>query len=389
MQKCGVDDAWDCASTGAAERDGKPAHGAAATKVDPAGGVGIVWSGLVRLIWAMCVTALLMCQCAPAAQPAPTQAPSRAHLVVGMPVTPPNLPHVGVYLAQELGYFGDEGLDVEIKSFESGVQVLRGGISGGLDVIGSSSEPVIAATAQGANLKVIYSYAHALTVSLVVQDDIHAPADLRGKNTGVQDVGSFREIMTRVVLQRAGLTQQDVRYVPLASANYISALVAGQIDTAILHVDQALNAQQRKAGLHQLVNLWDLLPDYFYGTFVMAPDKMQADPTLAPRFVKAVMRAHRFIYTNKDRTVQLAAKLTNVAPEIVSTAYDQLVAAGAWPVNDGMPTTDVEHTITTLHDLGLLQPNDTITPAQLVDRGPAEVALKELGGPMTGDARWK
>jgi NMT1/THI5 like len=132
-----------------------------------------------------------------------------------MPVTPPNLPHVGVYIAQELGYFTEEGLDVEIKSFESGVQVLRGGISGGLDVIGSSSEPVIAATAQGASLKVIYSYAHALTVSMVVQDDI-------------------------------------VHYVPLASANYIPSLVAGQIDTAILHVDQALNAQQRKAGLHQL-----------------------------------------------------------------------------------------------------------------------------------------
>lgn len=342
------------------------------------------------------VALLLWCTaCAPAVQaPAATPTmPPRAitprHLVLGMPVTPPNLPHVGVYIAQELGYFSDEGLDVEIKSFESGIQVLRGGISGGLDVIGSSSEPVIAATAQGASLKVIYSYAHALTVSMVVQEDIHAPTDLRGKNTGVQDVGSFREIMTRVVLQQAGLTQQDVHYVPLASANYIPALVAGQIDTAILHVDQALNAQQRKPGLHQLVNLWEVLPDYFYGTFVMSPEKMSEDPTVAGRFVKAVMRAHRFMYANKDRTVDLAARFTNVPAGVVASAYDQLAAAGAWPVNDGMPGADVEHTIATLRTVGLLQPSDPITPEQLIDRGPANEALKALGGPMTGDARWK
>jgi ABC-type nitrate/sulfonate/bicarbonate transport system substrate-binding protein len=306
-----------------------------------------------------------------------------------MPVTPPNLPHVGVYVAQELGYFADEGLDVEIKSFESGVQVLRGGISGGIDVVGSSSEPVIAAIAQGANLKVIYSYAHSLTVAMVVREDIRGPADLRGKNMGVQDVGSFREIMSRVVLQRAGMNQQDVRYVPLASANYIPALVSGQIDTAILHVDQALNAQQRQPGLHAMVNLWDVLPDYFYGTFVMAAEKMKEDPSVPVHFVKAVMRAHRFMYANKDRTVEMAAKFTNVPASIVATAYDQLAADGAWPVNDGMPTSDVEETIAALRGLGNLQPTESISAAQLIDRGPATEAMQALGGPMTGEPRWK
>jgi ABC-type nitrate/sulfonate/bicarbonate transport system substrate-binding protein len=123
-------------------------------------------NGPFRTLWLSGVLALLLGSCAPA-RPAPAIAPTAAatavvaprHLVLGMPVTPPNLPHVGVYVAQELGYFADEGLDIEIKSFESGVQVLRGGISGGIDIVGSSSEPVIAAIAQGASLKVIYSSA--------------------------------------------------------------------------------------------------------------------------------------------------------------------------------------------------------------------------------------
>ena len=41
-----------------------------------------------------------------------------------MPVTPPNLPHIGVYIAKELGYFDEEGINVELTAFESGLQSL-------------------------------------------------------------------------------------------------------------------------------------------------------------------------------------------------------------------------------------------------------------------------
>jgi NitT/TauT family transport system substrate-binding protein len=326
----------------------------------------------------------------PAVSPAPSPAAPAAgrSIVVGMPVSPPNLPHIGVYLAKELGYFSEEGLDVDIKDFQSGVQVLRGGMAGGIDVIGASSEPVIAAIAQGAPLKVIYSYAHKLTVAMVVQEGINSPADLRGKKVGIQEVGAFREVMSRIVLQSAGLTERDVNYVPLAAAGYIPGLVAGQIDTAILHVDQILNAQQRKPELRQLVKLWELLPDYFYGTFIMSPQKMSEDPTLGPRFVKAVMRAHRFLYMEKSRTVEIASRITTVPANVVAPAYDQLTAAGAFPVNEGMPPESIANTIKKLEELGTLQAGQAVAPDQLVDRRPAEEAVRTLG-PMTGDPRWQ
>ena len=48
------------------------------------------------------------------------QAPRRT-LTIGMPVTPPNLPHLGVYVAKELGYFEEEGINLDLASFESGL----------------------------------------------------------------------------------------------------------------------------------------------------------------------------------------------------------------------------------------------------------------------------
>src|SRR4030095_9398663 len=99
------------------------------------------------------------------------QAPQRK-LVIGMPVTPPNLPHIGVYLAKELGYFDEEGINVELTAFESGLQSLRGGIAGGLDLVGASSEPVITVISRGAKIRSIFSYAHKLTVVMAGPESI-------------------------------------------------------------------------------------------------------------------------------------------------------------------------------------------------------------------------
>ena len=66
------------------------------------------------------------------ADTARAQAPRRT-LTIGMPVTPPNLPHLGVYVAKELGYFEEEGINLDLASFESGLQSLRGGVAGSVD----------------------------------------------------------------------------------------------------------------------------------------------------------------------------------------------------------------------------------------------------------------
>src|SRR5712692_4890432 len=137
------------------------------------------------------VTLVILAALAPADVVA--QAPRRT-LVIGMPVTPPNLPHVGVFVAKELGYFDEQGINVELTTFESGLQSLRGGVAGGLDIVGASSEPVITVISRGAKMRSIFSYAHRLTVVMAAQESIRRPTDLRGKNLGIQEVGAFREV---------------------------------------------------------------------------------------------------------------------------------------------------------------------------------------------------
>jgi NitT/TauT family transport system substrate-binding protein len=314
------------------------------------------------------------------------QTPRR--LVIGMPVTPPNLPHIGVYIAKDLGYFDEQGINVELTAFESGLQSLRGGVAGGLDIVGASSEPIITVISRGARIRSIFSYAHRLTVVMAAQEGIRRPADLRGKNLGIQDVGAFREVMTRAVLHSVGLTPQDVNYVPVASAGYISALIANKIDTAILHIDQAHMARTKKASIHALIPLWEVMPNYWYGTFSTNEDLLRKEPDLLARAVAAIIKAHRFMYRNKERTLDLASKHTGYPKEVLSPAYDALAAAKVWPVNDGMPAEMVDVTIRKLVEIGLLKENEKPKAEQVVDRGPANAALAKLGR-WTDDPAWR
>jgi ABC-type nitrate/sulfonate/bicarbonate transport system substrate-binding protein len=337
---------------------------------------------LFRVIVMLLILALL----APVGS-AVAQAP-RKTLVIGMPVTPPNLPHIGVYIAKDLGYFGEEGISVDLKGFESGLQSLRGGVAGGLDLLGASSEPVIKAISRGARFRSIFSYAHRLTVVMVAQENVRRPADLRGKNLGIQEVGAFREVMTRAVLHSAGLAPQDAQYVPVSSAGYIAALIANKIDTAILHIDQAHMARTKKASLHVLVPLWEIMPSYWYGTFSTSEELLRKDPALMAHAVAAIIKAHRFMYKNKERTLELASKHTGYPREVLSPAYDALAAAKVWPVNDGMPFDMVGVTTSKLVEIGLLKENEKPRVEQVVDREPASTALARLGR-WTDDPGWK
>src|SRR5688572_31508899 len=190
----------------------------------------------------------------------PTEAQTKRKVVFGVPVTPPNVVHLPPYIAKEMGFFNDLNIDVELVTFEGGTQTLRGSVACGLDITGTSSYPAIIAAARGAGTKVLGTYSHKLSQSMLVQGDIKSCKELKGRKIGIQEVGAFNEVMSRAVLASCGLTPKDVDYVPVSTTGRVAGLLSNQIDTAILHVDQAIVAKKKKPELNILVNLWEPLP---------------------------------------------------------------------------------------------------------------------------------
>jgi ABC-type nitrate/sulfonate/bicarbonate transport system substrate-binding protein len=318
----------------------------------------------------------------------PTNPTDKMKLIFGGAVTPPNMVHLAPYVAKNMGFFDEVGLDVEIKSFEGGVGALRGGISGGLDVVATSSDPLFAAVQQGAPVKAIGTYAPRLSVVMMGRPDIKTPADLKGKRLGIQDVGGFNDVMSRLVLARAGVSTNDVQFINVATANRVTSMAGGQTDATVLHIDQYYTALGVDSNFNVLARLWEVVPDWWYSAFVATDDVRTQKREALVRFMTAVIKAQRFMYTNPTEAKKVAADETKAKPDVIDKAYEDLSKGGVWSVNDGMPRQQVEYTIDKEVEVGTIKADSKPTYDQLVDKSIVDEAVKRNGGPWTGDPRW-
>ncbi|HUC97404.1 MAG TPA: ABC transporter substrate-binding protein [Candidatus Polarisedimenticolaceae bacterium] len=316
------------------------------------------------------------------------EAQSKRKVVFGVPVTPPNVVHIPPYVAKEMNFFGEQNIDVELVTFEGGTQTLRGSVAGGLDITGTSSDPAIIAAARGAGTKVLGTYSHKLSQSMLVQGDIKSCKDLKGRKIGIQEVGAFNEVISRAVLASCGLTPKDVDYVPVSTKGRVAGLLSNQIDTAILHVDQAIVAKKKKPELNILVNLWEPLPKWLYAAYIAPEKEIAGNRQLYIDIMTALVKANRFIYSNKSKTVEIAVKYTQQDADAIGQTYDILANAGAWPVNEGMPKDMVEWTIDKQVELGSIKAAEKPTYEKLVDLSIIEAAISKAGGRLKGDKRW-
>jgi len=318
----------------------------------------------------------------------PAEAQNKRKVVFGVPVTPPNVVHIPPYIAKEMGFFAENNIEVELVTFEGGTQTLRGSVSGGLDITGTSSDPAIIGAARGAGTKVLGTYSHKLSQSMLVQGDIKTCKDLKDRKIGIQEVGAFNEVMSRAVMATCGLTPKDVQYVNVSTKGRVPGLISGQIDTAILHVDQALVAKKKKTDLNILVNLWEPLPKWLYAVYIAPEKEIARNRQLYVDLMAALIKANRFIYNNKEKTVEIAAKYTQQPSDVVGQTYDLLADAGAWPVNNGLPRDMVEWTINKQVELGTIKAQEKPTYEKLIDVSVLQAALAKAGGRLTGDKRW-
>ncbi len=311
-----------------------------------------------------------------AAQAGETNAPL-TKLNFGAPTTPPNLVHITPWVAKEQGFFVEEGLDVEITTFEGGVYVIRNVVSGSLDAGAGAGAAAIISAAKKAGIKAIYAPAPRFSSTLTVRSNIKTLQDLKGKKFGVQEIGGFADVLSRMVLQKAGIKPDEVTFVPIASAD-VPPLLAGQIDTAVLHVDQLMLARQKDPSFHPLVKFWELDPNQLFLIVVAPEKKLAAEPAKYQALVRALVKANRFIYANKARTVEIAVKYAKIPRDVVEEAYDELAKGKVWAQNDGLPRDKVEYTIDRMVKVGNIKPEERPKHEDVVAVSIVEEAMKRF-----------
>jgi NitT/TauT family transport system substrate-binding protein len=323
----------------------------------------------------------------PVATKPPTNPADPLKIRFGGAVTPPSMVHIAPYVAKSMGFFDEVGVDVDIVSFEGGVGALRA-TNSGLDIVATSSDPVFAGLQNGLHVKAIGTYAPRLSVVMIAAKDITTPQLLKGRKVGIQEIGGFNHVMSQLVLQQAGVSVDDVQWVNVSTAERLSSMVEGQTDATVLHIDQYYAAVAANPGFNVMARLWEVAPNWWYSAFVATDDAIANKREALVRFMTAVVKAQRFIYSNPVEAKRIAVEVTKRKPEEVDKAYEDLVKGAVWSVNDGMPRGSIEDTILKEIELGVVKKENPPTYEQLVERSIVDEAVKRNGGAWTDDPRW-
>lgn len=214
--------------------------------------------------------------------------------------------YLPISIAERLGYFKDEGLDVEIIDFQGGSRSLQAVVGGSADIVSGAFEHTISMQTRGQSMKAFVLQGRAPQVVFAVNKktmpNFKSLADLRGKKIGVTAPGSSSQAIANFVLGTQGIKPNEVAYIGVgASSAAVAAIRSGQID-AFTNLDPVI-AQLQKDNLLTIVadtRKVDESDKLFGGPMVAGclyakTSYIENNPDIIQGITNAVVRADRWI----------------------------------------------------------------------------------------------
>jgi NitT/TauT family transport system substrate-binding protein len=272
----------------------------------------------------------------------------------------PDVQFAPFYLAQQAGYFADQGLEVTIEHADGG-ELIRLVADGQAEFGVADATDVMIARTAGIPIRYFSTLYGSFPVAVIgpagtVPAD---PADLAGERIGTpgQFGSSWHALMA--LLQAGGLTPDDVGIREYPQFNQVEGLLAGDVD---LITGFRSNEPLRLAAEGMDTDL--LLVDDFAplpGPGMIAGDALlDTDPDLARRFAVAVELAQEAIVQEPERGLEAAIEAVPTIAEDEATAMAVLEATIAlWLGSDVSVKNVVDPSIwcpgyQTMMDLGFI-----------------------------------
>ncbi|HEY7067670.1 MAG TPA: ABC transporter substrate-binding protein [Chloroflexota bacterium] len=324
---------------------------------------------------------------APAAsQPAP---PAQAETLRGGVLA--STTDAGIFIAQDLGYFKEQGIELDLSNFDSAARMVAPLGAGQLEIgAGSHSAGLNNAISRGVDIKLVADKGSATPghgfqallyrKDLVDSGQVRTPADLRGRRMGVSARGISVEVALATWLKRAGLTMDDVEPVEMGFPDQINALANGSLDGTISIEPFLTRILDLNVGtVYQRTD--ELIPGYQVAEVFYSGQFMREQPDVARRFMIAYLKGVRYYNDGFDKgdaakrqeVVNILTRNTTVKD---AALYDRMVMPGLAPdghLNVASLAEDQDYFLAA----GLQQQRIDINT--LVDHSFADAAVQVLG----------
>ena len=224
----------------------------------------------------------------------------------------------------DVGIFKKRGLDLEISAFGGDARMMQALTADGID-IALGGGPALAAIVKGAPMKAVAALADAPnTIMTVVMKDgpIKSIADLKDKPVSVSTAGSLTYWLTMQLSQSQGWGPSGIKITPLGAAQaQIAALKTSQI-AGVTTDSVTVYKFVEEGGGRILVKYGDRVKD-FHVHVIYASDKLiKENPKALRDFLAGWLETIAFMRNNKDKAIEMAAKLTEVSKSVATEGYN-------------------------------------------------------------------
>jgi NitT/TauT family transport system substrate-binding protein len=300
-------------------------------------------------------------------------APGTAQERVKIAVSSRSIAFIDLYIAQDRGFFREEGLTAELIQVSANAATAAL-VSGEVDALGAVGLAA-RASQSGLPIKVLAVTGHRALFWLASRPEFKSIADLKGTHLGITSRNGSQHLVANRLLSNGGLDPaKDVATVVIGGAPaLLQALVAGSIQVTALSPPTIIVARDKFK-----VNVLADTPKDFISTqggFAVSDRNLTDKRELVRRMMRARTKAYRYFHENEKGTSETLAKYTKL--DFASALETYRMSRFGFTGNGILSETDVDTLLK--QDAKTLALAHPVSAAKVFDFSVQREINKELG----------
>ncbi|MFE9645711.1 ABC transporter substrate-binding protein [Streptomyces sp. NPDC006365] len=223
-------------------------------------------------------------------------------------------------VADEKGLFTKNGIQVELKYFDSYTDSLNAMATGSINANSQTLNDTLASVAGGSQQTIVLTNDNSTgNDAIIARQGIETVADLKGKTVAAEQ-GTVDHFLLLLALEKAGLSEKDVNFKPLPTDAAAAAFAAGKVDAVGVFAPFTTTALKLK-GSKVIASSRDFpgsIPDHT----VVSPELAKNSPKTVQALVDTWFETLDWITAHHDEAVAIMAKRGGVSVADYE-AYDE------------------------------------------------------------------
>ena len=230
---------------------------------------------------------------------------------------------IHLYTALDNGLFDKYGIKASHIFIRGSSIALTALATDEIQFVYCAADGTIPGMATGAAAKLVASPLVGLPYVLLARRDIRRPEELKGKSMGVTRPGDLSFRLSKAVLKKFNLSDEDVQLRPVggSQSERYNAMVQDIIQAII--ITPPLDVRGKRDGFNLIYRLNDLNLPFIYSSVHANTKSLKERPALVQRFVAAMAETVHFVEKNPDKAMISVGKALKLKDhETLQSSYD-------------------------------------------------------------------